>query len=148
MTNGLNNVLQNLDTVTDKMEASAKAAMETVTDALENWAKTEHTYTDRTSNLTNSIRGFVGEAMQQGVLTGYLTAGMEYGVFLELARSGKWAFLWPVIEKHQADILQLLSSGMADALGGGSLSGNVAGNANVQADYEAWKAARKESPSS
>lgn len=112
MTINLADILKGVEEWTDSLEQKALAAMEAVMTALENWAKTEHSYTDRTGNLTNSIRGFVESAIVNGVLTGTLTATMEYAVFVELARSGKWAFLQPTIERHEADILKLLGDGM------------------------------------
>jgi hypothetical protein len=42
------------------------------------------------------------------LITGVLSAGMEYSVFLELARGGKWAFLMPVLVRHEADIIAIL----------------------------------------
>lgn len=89
----------------------AEVAMAEVVAALEGWAKSEHSYTDRTANTTNSIKGEVAEATAL-IVRGVLSAGMEYDVFLELAHDGKWAFLWPVIERHKDDILAIIEARM------------------------------------
>jgi len=104
---GLAQVLTNLNAHVDGITARCEAAMEIVVAALEGWAKSEHKYTDRTTNNTNSIRGFVAEATPQ-LVRGVLAAGMEYSIFLELARNGEWAFLLPVIQRHRADIIAIL----------------------------------------
>ncbi len=79
--------------------------------ALEGWAKSEHAYRDRTTNNTSSIKGEVAEVSAE-IVRGVLSAGMEYSIWLELARDGKWAFLWPVIERHKDDILGIIQNRM------------------------------------
>ena len=100
-------VMAAFDGFTKGLNSRMELCIQTVVAALEGWAKSEHRYTDRTTNLTNSIKGIVGEVSAKSA-TGYLTATMEYAVFVELARDGKWAFLWPVIERHKADILKII----------------------------------------
>ena len=90
-----------------RLQANAELAMQEVMAALEGSAKSEHSYTDRTGNTTNSIQGTVAEASAE-LVRGILSAGMDYDVFLELARAGKWAFLWPTIERHHDDILAII----------------------------------------
>lgn len=114
-------------------------AMEQVCEALQGWAKAEHSYTDRTSNNTNSIRAFVAEATP-ALVRGILTAGMEYSVFLELARDGRWAFLLPVIERHEADILHIIETALS-----GSTSGAIAQPVALPSNYEAYKTDVRES---
>ena len=93
------------------LQERAKVAVEEVMAALEGWAKSEHLYTDRTANTTVSIKGQVAEASAL-LVRGVLSAGMDYDVYLELARDGKWAFLWPTIEKHKDDIRKMIESRM------------------------------------
>ena len=134
MAAGIAAVLAAFDAYTNGLEKRVEICIQTVVGALEGWAKSEHSYTDRTSNLTNSIKGIVGEVSATGGV-GYLTATMEYAVFVELARDGKWAFLWPVIEGHREDIMKIIESQLGGtALGGGGV------NPSLQADYEAFKA--------
>ena len=128
----------NLDAWTDEMMRKAELAMQDVMAALEGWAKSEHghpgvarntrppvmsksgekrnaphnaPYWDLTSNTTNSIRGEVVEVTRE-IISGVLSAGMEYDIYLELAHNGKWAFLWPTIENHKDDIMRLIANRM------------------------------------
>ena len=108
---GLDTVLGNWDKQCDRWQTKSAEAIEQITTAMEGWAKSEHSYTDRTSNNTNSIRGFVAEASPT-IIRGVLTAGMSYSVFLELARDSKWAFLLPVVTRHRADIIKILKQAL------------------------------------
>jgi hypothetical protein len=107
MVSGTDQVLRNLDAYTNGLVEKATRAMTLITAALEGWAKSEHTYQDRTSNLTNSIFGSLGQVTGQ-IVTGYVGARMEYAWAVELARSQKWAFIWPTIENHLDDIQGIL----------------------------------------
>jgi hypothetical protein len=139
-TQGVDQVLAGFEGYIKQQTERCVVAMEQVTTALEGWAKAEHSYTDRTSNTTNSIRGFVAEATPQ-MVRGVLSAGMEYDVFLELARGGKWAFLLPVLERHKGDIEKIIVSAL-----GGRVSSTVTGNAAAGAQYRAFKEARGTAP--
>lgn len=86
---------------------------------LEKWAKDEHAYTDRTGALTASITGEIAE-VSEDLVRGTLSAGTSAAVFLELAHEGKWAFLWPVIERHKDDIAAVLARHMMGQDGGNS----------------------------
>ena len=97
--------------ITHRIQQNAETAMAEVMAALEGWAKSEHSYTDRTGNTTTSIKGEVAEVSAL-LVRGVLSAGMDYDVFLELARDGRWAFLWPVIERHRDDILAIIEARM------------------------------------
>ena len=108
---GIDAVQLALADVARQIQDRAETAIAEVMDALEGWAKSEHAYIDRTSNTTNSIKGQVAE-VSAALVRGVLSAGMEYDVFLELARDGKWAFLWPTIERHKDEILQMIQSRM------------------------------------
>lgn len=104
---GMDQVLANLQNWQREIERRAGQAMEEIVASLEGWAKAEHAYTDRTGNLTSSIRGEITEA-SAALVRGVLTAGMDYAVFVNAVKDGKWAFLWPVIEAHKDDILAIL----------------------------------------
>jgi len=134
MAQGIGDILSGFDRFAGGVHSGVETCIKIVVAALEGWAKAEHGYTDRTTNLTNSIKGLVGQVSPTEA-TGYLTATMEYAIFVELARNGKWAFLWPVIERHRADILEIISEQLgATARGGGGIS------PTLRADYEAFKA--------
>jgi hypothetical protein len=104
-------VLASLAAYQERMMLRAQMAMQEVMTALEGWAKSEHSYTDRTGNTTNSIKGQIAEVSAE-IVRGVLSAGMDYDVFLELAHEGKWAFLWPTVMNHRDDILAIIERRM------------------------------------
>lgn len=108
---GLDQVLGNADAYLVGVRQRAEQAMVKITADLQAWAQAEHPYQDDTGANTASIKGFVAE-VTPSVIRGVLSANMEYSVFLELARGGKYAFLLPVIERHRADIIKVLESVM------------------------------------
>lgn len=83
-----------------------KAAFE-IAMLLEAYAKDHHPWQDRTGDTRQSIQGTVAEISDEMVLI-LLSAGMNYDVFLELARGGKWAWLWPAVIANQRKILGIL----------------------------------------
>lgn len=109
--------LLRFDATIDQMQRRGVEAITAVTLALEGWAKNEHTYQNRTGDLSASIKGVPGEVVGMsldglagGIVRGYLAAGENapYAWAVELAREEKWAFLWPTIERHMDDIQALL----------------------------------------
>lgn len=110
-TSGVDIVQFRLAEITRQIQQNAETAMAEVMAALEGWAKSEHSYNDRTSNTTNSIKGEVAEATAL-IVRGVLSAGMDYDIWLELCHDGRWAFLWPTIEKHKDDILAIIEARM------------------------------------
>lgn len=74
------------------------------------YARTEHLYTRRTGLTEQTTEGGLYEATAQKVV-GVVSAGMQYDRFLELARSGQWAFLWPALMQHEGEVLHLIAEG-------------------------------------
>lgn len=132
MNTGADMVLAGLEEFAASLNAKASLAMEEVAAALKGWAKSEHggdgpvnaqpsiavngerrnpphdpPFWDLTGATTNSIKGGIAE-VSKSLISAYLSAGMDYDVELELARDGKWAFLWPTITRHKDDILAIL----------------------------------------
>lgn len=83
--------------------------MEEIAAILEGYAKSNHSWQPQTGATDTSTRGFISEVTPK-VIEVTLTAGMSYDVFLELARDGKWAWLWPAIEANLDKIKQKLES--------------------------------------
>ncbi|MCE5199800.1 hypothetical protein LLG39_12585 [bacterium] len=110
MLRGLDQVQRNLDKwYSDGILKRAAEVMAEIAAMLEGYAKSHHDYQDQTANTTNSTRGFIAEATPK-VITTVLTAGMAYDVFLELARNGKWAWIWPAVEENLDEIKAKLQS--------------------------------------
>jgi hypothetical protein len=104
---GEKEIAQALDAWARSLQERCQSATAEITSRLEEWAKAEHAYTDRTGALTASITGEIVE-IGETLVRGTLSAGTTAAVFLELAHQGKWAFLWPVIERHKVDIAAVL----------------------------------------
>ena len=74
------------------------------------YARTEHLYTRRTGLTEQTTVGGIYEATAAKVV-GIVSASMSYDEFLEAAREGKWAFLWPAMMAHREEILALIAAG-------------------------------------
>lgn len=116
---GLAVVLNHLEAYAEGLEARALAAAGEIAAVLESYAKGHHAWKPRTGATDASTKGTV--VAGGDIVDIYLSAGMNYDVFLELAREGKWAWLWPAIEANKARILRILVKhlGNGSAAGGG-----------------------------
>lgn len=126
---GIETIVKNLEALEGRfLEATVKAAEE-IAHFLANDAKVNHGdtpraagwvypgggikrrwrpagkgYGDVTGHTTQSISGDVVEITREYVMLA-LSAGMDYDVFLEKARQGKWAFLWPAVTRNR-DVIE------------------------------------------
>ena len=105
---GAQSVAKRLRLVGTGMVKAALAAADEIAHLLEAYAKSNHLWKPQTGNTDNSTRGFVA-AVTEDTITIVLSAGMSYDVFLELARSGKWAWLWPAVEANRERIREILA---------------------------------------
>lgn len=81
-----------------RLEADVDRVARTSALAMEAAAKIHAPWHNDTGAARNSLRGFAqrdGDRIQI-----ILCAGMEYSPFLELARGGKYAIIWPTIEQE------------------------------------------------
>lgn len=115
---GLAVVLNHLDLFAEGLKANAILAAGEIAALLESYAKSHHLWKPQTGATDVSTAGRVIDGGE--VIDIYLTAGMDYDVFLELAKSGKWAWLWPAIDANRERILKIL----VRRLGGGSIGGS------------------------
>jgi hypothetical protein len=65
-------------------------------------------------------------------MTARLQADMDAGLWLELARDGRWAWLWPAIVNHWDEIAELL-------LGAGAWASQPERAGDIDGQYEAAK---------
>lgn len=105
----------------DRWYSGARKILATTMDEigaiLEGYAKTHHPWTPRTGHTDQSTRGGIGEATENYITT-YITAGMDYDVFLELAREGKWSWLYPAVEANSELIKKKLEEAIYTMTGG------------------------------
>lgn len=106
---GIDTVQHNLERYYQGVLRKAAQVMEEIAALLEGYAKTNHEWMPDTGATDVSTRGFIAAATPM-VITTVLSAGMAYDVFLELARGGKWAWLWPAVEANLEAIKLKLST--------------------------------------
>lgn len=104
----MDRVLANLDRWEQNLRDHLESRLVAVMLELEAEAKATHPYMDQTGELTASIQGFVRQVTDD-VITGELTATALHANYVETMQDGKYAFLWPVIERNQDKILAALA---------------------------------------
>ena len=88
-------VQRNLQAWADRQRAEVVLLAQRWAGTLEAQAKTDASWTDRTSNARNGLFGVTEIRGNEVIIR--LGHTMEYGVFLELANEGKYAILKPTI---------------------------------------------------
>jgi hypothetical protein len=73
----------------------------------EEYSKTQAPWQDQTSNARQSLHAFVEELSNDTVRL-YLSHGMPYGIYLETKWQGRYAIIWPTIERHLEEIRLML----------------------------------------
>ncbi|MDO5300844.1 MAG: HK97 gp10 family phage protein [Clostridia bacterium] len=71
---------------------------------LEAEAKRSAPWTDRTGLARQTIRGVSG--WQGGKLRCGVTGNMDYSVYLEKAREGQNAVLWPTVQRNEQELME------------------------------------------
>lgn len=114
MTGGFDEVYRNMDAWERQFRKKAEEAIDEIGHFLANYAKKNHQWGNPyskgyipTGATDLSTKGGLYESATDYV-RGVLSAGMDYNVFLELAREGKWAWLWPAVEANQTTIMGIL----------------------------------------
>lgn len=111
---------KNLDLYGTKLIDAVFAVAEFMADKVQNYARQNAKWQDRTGNARSGLFGvarknerdsrgqFVGLA--QRTVEIYLSHGhtIEYGVFLELANAGRYAIIWPALDKHLPELKKML----------------------------------------
>lgn len=85
---------------------------------LEKYAKEQATWTDRTANARQSLRGYVSTEAPSGypnprdlarhTVAIYLSHGVHYGIFLETRFQGQYAIIAPTLQAHYGKIAVML----------------------------------------
>lgn len=102
---GADQVIANMQAWGQRLRAKFKALGDQYSSQMEAEAKVEAPWTDRTGLAR---QGLFGEAKEFGddTLRVRLSHTMDYGVYLELANSGKYAILEPTVKKFAPDFFQ------------------------------------------
>lgn len=109
---GATEVADGLWAVAQEMLRDIEGAGEEIAVLLEGYAKEHHPWQNRTGELEASISADV-ESFTGAVLTVALSAGTDYAQFLELARDGRWAWLWPAMLACVGGIEEILTRRLA-----------------------------------
>ncbi len=99
---GSEKVNKNIEAYVDRLIAASLALGQDWAGTLEAEMKKKAPWQDRTSNARQSLYGRAEMGKDQ--ITIRLGHSVEYGVFLELARDGKYAILKPTADKNTKDI--------------------------------------------
>ena len=88
----------------ERKKAGLYALLQNWAGQLESYAKLNAPWTDRTGHARQGLHAGVDIQDDQFVL--YLSHGVEYGIWLELKNSGKYAIVRPTVEAHLSRIRQ------------------------------------------
>lgn len=86
----------------ERKKAGLYALLQNWAGTMEGYSKSHAPWTDRTGHARQSLHGGVDVRGDQQVL--YLSHGVEYGIWLELAHSGKYAIVRPTVDAHLSRI--------------------------------------------
>lgn len=91
------------------LQAVAAVAQYTAT-AMQNDAKANAPWTDRSSNARSGLFGTSEAEFAAKVVTIYLSHGaiIDYGVYLELANSGRYAVVMRTMQAHYEPLMAML----------------------------------------
>ena len=94
----------------DRVLTAVAAVAQRVATEMQNQAKADAPWTDRTGNARTGIFGTSEADFAAHVVTIYLSHGatISYGVWLELANSGSYAVIMRTMESHYESLMQLL----------------------------------------
>ncbi len=82
----------------ERKKAGLYALLQNWAGTMEGHAKTHAPWTDRTGNARQGLHGGVDTDYNRFIL--YLSHGVKYGIWLELAHSGKYAIVRPTTDAH------------------------------------------------
>lgn len=91
----------------EKVEQAVEQVLLYFAPVMETYAKNNAPWTDRTGNARQSLHADVEVIARQAVIL-YLSHGVSYGVYLEVAFAGRYAIIWPTLEQHLPQIAQML----------------------------------------
>lgn len=98
---GLEVLSNNINRRGKSLNTSRKLAMEKLAKEMEEYAKENARWNDRTTNARQGLQGYAIHDDAKQISTAYLSHGEDYGVWLELMNAGEFAIITPTIMEFQ-----------------------------------------------
>jgi len=94
----------------DKVLTALVAVAQRSADLMQNDARNNAPWTDRTGNARSGLFGTAEADFARHIVTIYLSHGalINYGVYLELAHGGRFSILMRTIESHLPELQSML----------------------------------------
>lgn len=94
----------------DRVLTAVAAVAQRVASEMQNQAKADAPWTDRTGNARTGIFGTSEADFSARVVTIYLSHGatIDYGIWLELANSGRYGVIMRTMESQYEPLMQML----------------------------------------
>lgn len=97
-----------LDKYGDRAWKAVEALADFIAVKLQNEARDDAPWQDRTGNARSGLVGATISDFARKAVEIYLIHSVEYGVFLELSRAGRYAIIAPTIERNLPEIKRML----------------------------------------
>jgi hypothetical protein len=99
----------------DRVLTKVAAIAQYTATAMQNDAKADATWVDRSGNARTGLFGTSEADFAAKVVTIYLShsAVLDYGVYLELANSGRYAVIMRTMQAHYEPLMQMLREAFA-----------------------------------
>lgn len=94
----------------DRVLVAVAAVAQYVAATMQNDAKSTARWTDRTGNARSGLFGTAEADFAAKVVVLYLSHGavIDYGVYLELANSGRYAVIMRTMQAHYGELMEML----------------------------------------
>ena len=106
---GLNDIFKNLDRLVENVTNNVADEMDRFGALMENAAKRDAPWTDRTGDARRSIEAATLKDVDK--IATFLSIGVEYGKYLELSNAGKYAIVWVTITANRQEFIKALKRG-------------------------------------
>lgn len=108
---GVDQIVSNLTLLSPAIGKRIAVALDITAKEVVNFARQNHPYTDRTTNLTQSIdQGDI--VIHKNGVEAYVVARQPYASFVEegTRRSKPYPFLWPAVARHQKVMIKRVAN--------------------------------------
>jgi len=99
----------------DRVLTAVAAVAQYVATQMQNQAKADAPWTDRTGNARTGLFGTSEADFSSRVVTIFLSHGatIDYGIWLELANSGRYGVIMRTMQAHYEPLMQILREAFA-----------------------------------